>query len=419
MSVDAPEAPPPRRSGPRRSRPRRTPAPPAAPAWRWGYPVVLVVLAVVTLALSATGARLVLDSRDGQVGRSEQDPTKPGYVETVAATPLLLVVHADDDELFGAVLMALGPEDTGGSAVFLSPDTIVRPQQSLADIYEVHRVDDPSTGDGLRSAVSDLFGADVDATVTVDATSLAPLIEPVAPLRWENAEPVRVTRNGKTTTVLDDGEVAVRSADEIAAAIETLGNGEEASDRLGRQIAFWNAWLGAVKRDPGTAFPSTAETGLPRFLRGLVAGLPTLQPLPTVTFGGAVVADTEALAQRLPDIVPYPRQEGVRLNVAVRNGVAPDLAASQAMERRLVAAGAQIASRGNADAFGVAVTAVVYHDEAIADRARALAAAIGATDVRYEQKVDSEIQVTVTIGADFDPSRADATTEPPTTGAPR
>jgi hypothetical protein len=427
MTVDAPEAPPPRRS---RSRARRRPAPPAAPAWRWGFPVVLVVLAVTTLVLSANGARLVLDSRDGQVGRSEQDPTKPGYVETVAATPLLLVVHADDEDLYGAVVMALGADESGGSAVFISPDTIVRPKQTLADIYDENRVENPATGDGLRGAVSELFGADIDATVTVDATSLAPLIEPVAPLRWENAEPVRVTRNGKTTTVLAEGEVSVRTSDEIAAAIETLGNGEEPIGRLDRQIAFWNTWLSAVKSNPDGAFRTTGtDAGLPRFLRGLASGTPALIQLPTIPFGDALVANADALAEELPDIVPYPRQEGVRLNVAVRNGVTADVGLSQSMERRLVAAGAQIASRGNADAFGVTTTSVVYHDEAVAERARALAAAIGATDVRYEQKVDSEIQVTVTIGADFDPSKASSTstpsagtqssTTPSTTGAPR
>jgi hypothetical protein len=384
--------------------------------------VVLVALAVVTVMLSATGARLVLDSRDGQVGRSEQDPTKPGYIATVAATPLLLVVHADDEQLYGAIVMALGADDTGGNAVFLSPETIVRPGESLADIYETFRVDDPTTGDGLRSAVSTLFGADIDNTVTVEATSLAPLIDPVAPLEYENAEAVKVTRNGRTTTVLDAGEVSIRTSDEIAAAIETLGSGEEPIDRRDRQMAFWSAWLRAVQTDPDAAFaPGSAESGLGRFMRGLAAGIPRTSELPTVQFNGAVVADTDALAEMLPDIIPYPRQEGVRLNVAVRNGVAGDAARSEAMERRLVAAGAQIASRGNADAFGVSQTAVVYHDVALETQAVALADDIGATDVRYEEKVDSEIQVTVTIGADFDPAKSVPTTTTPSTstGAPR
>jgi hypothetical protein len=64
VSVDAPE------HAPSRPRRRRRPGPPAAFGWRWIYPVALGGLAVVALVLSATGARLVLDSRDGQVGRS-------------------------------------------------------------------------------------------------------------------------------------------------------------------------------------------------------------------------------------------------------------------------------------------------------------------------------------------------------------
>jgi hypothetical protein len=412
VSVDAPEKPPTRDR-------RRRPAPPAAAAWRWGFPVLLVGLAALTLLLSATGARLVLDSRDGQVGRSEQDPTKPGYVATVAATPLLLVVHGDGENLYGAVVMALGDDDTGGAAVFLSPDTVVRPGERgrLDEIYEDFGVDSIS-GDGLRSALSTLVGADIDTPVIIDATSLEPLIEPVAPLRFEIAEAVKV--RGKT--VLAAGEAEITTADDIAAATETLGSGENAADRLGRQTAFWSAWIRAVQANPEGAFPSGgADTPLARFLRGFAAQPTLTVPLQTVPFGGATVADTEWLASVLPDIVPYPRQEGVRLNVAVRNGVAGDLELSEAMERRLVAAGAQIASRGNADSFGVTNTSVVYHDPALEDRANDLAEAIGATDVRYEEKVDSEIQVTVTIGADFDPSEPgpSASTPSTSTGAPR
>jgi hypothetical protein len=132
---------------------------------------------------------------------------------------------------------------------------------------------------------------------------------------------------------------------------------------------------------------------------------------------GARVADTKALAAQLPTLVPYPRQQNVRLNTAVRNGVG-DLSLNAPMEQLLVASGAQIASRGNADAFDVEKTSVVYHDQALQDRAQAIAAAIGATDVRYEERVDSEIQLTVTIGADFDPAKATTTTAAPTTTKP-
>src|SRR5205085_2469926 len=109
----------------------------------------------------------------------------------------------------------------GGAAIFLVPDTIVREgaRGRLDQIYEDSGVENASTGDGLRSAVSTLLGADIDATVTVDATSLAPLVEPVAPLRFEIAKAVKVTSKGKTTTVLPAGQAEIASADEIAAAI--------------------------------------------------------------------------------------------------------------------------------------------------------------------------------------------------------
>jgi hypothetical protein len=406
MSIEAPEQTSTPPQPPRRPRGRRKPGPPAAWGWRWFYPVLLAGLAVLTIALSATGARLVLDSRDGAVGRAQQDPTKPGYLATVSATPLLLVVHADDSgTLYSVVVMSLGSDDRGGFAVVLSPDTIVQPKKSLADIYKEFNVDDASSGQGVRSAVSALFHADVDTVVSLDATSLAPLIEPVAPLRYTLGSAVRASKGGKT--LLPAGPVQIRTPDDVAAATEVLSPGEESIARAQREQQFWQAWIDAVRAsaDRDRAFPlGQLGTGVVRFVRGLASGdsPARLEQLPIVRYGSAVVADQKAIDQLSLQMIPFPRQEGVRLNVAVLNGLG-DPSLNEPMMRKLVAANAQIASEGNPDAFDVATTSVVYHDASIADRAQQLAQAIGATDVRFEEKVDSEIQATVTIGKDFTP----------------
>ncbi|HEX7095383.1 MAG TPA: LytR C-terminal domain-containing protein [Acidimicrobiales bacterium] len=376
--------------------------------WRFGFPGLLLALAAATVVLSIVGAQLVLDSRDGRVGRAELDPTKPGYLATVAPTPTFLVAHVDDGKLLSVVVLALGPNDTGGGAVVLSPNTWVQLEEgadsiSLEAIYEQHGIEDVQTGEGLRAAVSTVLRADVDDYVELNARSLAPLIEPVAPLRYTLPDPVRERRGNGTVTVLPAGEVQIDTTDEIIAAIETLGPDEEVIRRTERQQRFWQAWIDAVRAapDPAQAFPSgSSSTTIARFVRGLAAGEARVDILPYVRFEGILVADRDEIDDLARELIPFPRQEGVRVSVAVYNGVG-DLSLNQSVLRQLIGAGAQIVSLGNTPSFGVETTSVAYHDPSLRSQAEALADAIGATDVRFDGKPESDIGVTVTIGADY------------------
>jgi hypothetical protein len=93
----------------------------------------------------------------------------------------------------------------------------------------------------------------------------------------------------------------------------------------------------------------------------------------------------------------------VRITVAVRNGTG-DATLDDPMFARLVAAGAQIVSRGNADAFGVDKTVVTIHDETYRAQGQALADAIGSTvELQTVAILDSQLAATVTIGEDFEP----------------
>jgi hypothetical protein len=395
-------------TAPRRARRgRRIPAPPAAFGWRWLFPALLAGLGVVALLLSAAGARLVLDSRDGTVGRAVTDPTQPGYTEAVAPTPTILVVHGDGEgNLYNVMVLSLGPDDQGGRGAVLSPDMRVDmgdgEPRDLADVYEEFGVEDIDNGGiGVRSAVSALFAADVDRVVTVDATSLAPLVEPVAPLEYELEEPVRATRG----TVLPAGPVELLTADDIADATEALGPDETPLERADRQIAFWDAWIESVAQepDPAAAFPAGTDTGdLARFVIGMGAGEHSIDVIPFVPFGAPVPVPEEVQELSL-EMIPFPQQAGVRITVAVRNGTG-DATLDDPMFARLVAAGAQIVSRGNADAFGVDKTVVTIHDETYRAQGQALADAIGSTvELQTVAILDSQLAATVTIGEDFEP----------------
>jgi hypothetical protein len=409
MSVRTPSRP--RAERPDASRPRRRVAPPAARRWRWAYPVVLAALAVATLVLSVAGAQLILDSRDGEVARAELDPTKPGYLASVAATPTLLVVHADDDGgFFGAAVLTLGADGAGGGVAVLPPEMFVQlepetPVVGLEAIYEESGIEDLGTGGGLRSAVSTLLGADIDAVVKVDGSSLAPLIEPVAPLRYSLADPVRVTSGGKTVTLLPAGPVEIDTTDDIVAATQRLGSNEDPVRRAERLQRFWQAWIDAVSEapDPAAAFPmGSADTEIARFVQGLAASNGRASLVPYVYFNGLLLPDTADLPGFIRPMIPFPRQEGVRTSVAVYNGVG-DLELNKTVNRDLVAAGAQILSIGNTNSFGVDETTVAYHQPDARDRAEELADAIGVREVRFDEKEESDIEVTVTIGADYRP----------------
>jgi hypothetical protein len=375
------------------------------------YPVVLVALAASAAVLSVAGAQLILDSRDGQIARSELDPTKPGYFATVASTPTLLVAQSDaDGTLVSVVVLTLGPDDVGGGVAVMPPEMYVQlaPEQpgvSLAEVYDEHGMQDLDTGEGLRAAVTTLLGADLDTVLSVDASSLARLVEPLAPLEYDLADPVRTTSGGKTVTVLPAGSVAVDTTDDIVAATEVLGPREDPVRRAERAQRFWQAWIDELRAapDPAAAFPlGSADTELARFLRGLASGNGRVDLVPYGNYEGLVVPQTDELPAFVQRLVPYPRQAGVRTSVAVLNGVG-DLELNKTVNRDLIAAGAQILSIGNTDAFDVDETTVAYHQPGARDRAEELADAIGVRDVRFDEKAESDIEVTVTIGANYRP----------------
>ena len=393
----------------RRRRARRRVGPPAAKRWRWVYPVVLLALAVGAAVLSVAGAELILDSRDGQIARSQLDPTAPGYLAAVSPTPTLLAVHEDDDgNLVSAVVLTMGPDDIGGGVAVLPPEMFVQldpdePGVSLAAVYDEFGVEDLETGQGLRAAVSTLFGADVDTVLSVDAASLTRLIEPLAPLEYSLADPVRTTSGGKTVSLLPAGPVAIDTTDDIVAATEILGPKEDPVRRAERVQRFWHAWIEKLRAtpDPAAGFPlGSADTQLARFLRGLAAGSARVDLVPYGQYLGLLVPQADELPRFVQQLVPYPRQAGVRTSVAVYNGVG-DLELNKSMSRDLVAAGAQILWVGNTDSFEVDETTVVYHQPGARDRAEALADAIGVTEVRFEEKAESDLEVTVTIGRDY------------------
>jgi hypothetical protein len=392
---------------------RRRPGPPAAFGWRWVYPVALAGLVAATLWLSIDGSRLVLHSKDGRLVPVERDPSKPGYFAQVTPTRTLLVVQTNaTGDLVGVDVMSLSLGDRGGWMMFFPPDLIVPtgPDKSNT-LRAVHAENGPDGPGGLRTVLGALLSAGIDEVIPLDATAIAGLIEPVAPLRYSLADSVRTVQNGRTTTLLNRGAVEIQTLDQVRAATEVVSPGEANLARFQRQQDFWKAWVDAVRRAPDKtkAFPAaTGNSAIPRFLTAFATGEVRVEPVPfnQVSYQGAslLVPDRAALAPLVVQMIPFPLPDeaGNRVRVDVRNGTG-DFSTNEAMTRKLVAAGAQIVVLGNAATFAVERTSVVYYEDSLKDKAEQLARAVRATDVRFEDRPESSIDATVTIGSDFVP----------------
>jgi hypothetical protein len=256
-----------------------------------------------------------------------------------------------------------------------------------------------------------LLNAGIDQVIPLDATAITGLIQPVAPLRYSLADSVRAVQNGRTVTLLNRGPVEVQSLDQVRAATEAVSPGEASLARLQRQLDFWKAWVNAVRQAPDktTAFPAaTGDSAIPQFLTAFATGEARVEAVPfnEVSYQGAslIVPDKNALAPEVVQMIPYPLPDeaGSRVRIDVRNGTG-DFSKNEPMTRKLVANGAQIVVLGNANRFDVARTSVVYYDASLKDRAEQLARVVGATDVRFDDRPESSIDVTVTIGSDYVP----------------
>jgi hypothetical protein len=366
-------------------------------------------------ALTATGAALAFAGlhavRTSTAGRYEQvaGPDDPGYQAYVVPTPTMGVMHRGaDGGLVGVALLALEPDDDGGSVIAVPTATVVPGgDDTIADAYADRGLDAASDALGLT------VGVGVADVVEVDDAQWGRLVEPAGPVEVTLDEPLADWPAGPVEL----------GADDVGPFLSALGEGETELDRLDRQQAFWNAWLPLVGDEGAGALPGEVGTGIGRFVLGVARGEGGAAALPVVPVlrvaggdgdaGGGpgpvrFQADDARLGELVSRTVPYPvgPRPGDRIRVRLLNGT-DDRSVTTLAARTLVAGGAQISIVGNASSFDVTDTTVVYAGDERARAAESLSDVLGGGRVEEassgqdgQVSSDDEIDVTVILGDD-------------------
>lgn len=361
--------------------------------WRWGWPLLLLVLAAAVPLLVWLGWSAISSSSDGTVVGDPIDPAAPGYEAFVDPTPTLLLIHANGDRLDGVTLLVLTDEGVEGAVLFIPPETMTS-NGLLIDRWA------KSGSTGVADSIVELLGIRPGELQVVDDAGWAALVSAAAPVDLMSAVPL-LGSDGET--LYGSGLVTLAAAD-VGPYLAGRSPGESPLDGLTRHLSFWTGWL--VKVEESTApdvIPGETDRGMGRFGRALAEGKRLLSTIVgQVDDNGSVELNPEFVRRQVNEIIPFPisAADGSLPRVRLLNGVG-DLELTKAAARDLSRAGAHITRIGNAAEFGWETTKVAYHDTGFAPHAEAFRDALGTGTVIAEELPDISVDITVTFGADF------------------
>ena len=361
--------------------------------WRWGWPVMLLGLAVAVPLLVWFGWSAISGSSDGTEVGAQIDPAAPGYQAFVEPTPTLLLIHAEGDRLFGVTLLVLTDPREEGAVLVMAPETMTS-GGLLSDRWA------ESGSAGLADSIAELSGVRPGEIQAVDNDGWAALVSATTPVVVDNPD-VLVTIPGE---IRFDSEMLNLASVDVGPYLGWRNPGESPLAGMYRQLLFWDAWLEQVADSTAPdVIPGEIDRGMGRFGRELAAGQVFFSTLAgRVTEGGAVVLDADTVGKQVNEVIPFPISaagEGLP-RVQLLNGTG-DLGLTQAAARVLSRSGARITVVGNAAEFGWQTTKVAYHDAGFAPHAEAYRDALGTGSVIAEEQPNASIDITVTFGADF------------------
>lgn len=360
--------------------------------WRWGWPLLLLVLAAAVPLLVWLGWSAISSSSDGTVVGGPIDPAAPGYEAFVDPTPTLLLIHANGDRLHGVTLLVLTDPGVEGAVLIMASEARTS-SGPLSDRWA------ESGSTGVADSVAELLGIRPSESQVVGDDGWAALVAAVEPITVLSPVPL-LGPDGETLF----GTGVLLAAADVGPYLAGRSPGESPLVGLSRHVSFWNAWLRQIAESTEPdVIPGETDRGMGRFARSLIAGEFLIATMGgRVTDSGEVVLGHAATAHLVSEVIPFPivASEAGLPRVRLLNGVG-DLELTKAAARELSRAGARITRVGNAAEFGWETTKVAYHDTGFGPHAEAYRDALGTGSVIAEELPDTAIDITVTFGADF------------------
>ncbi len=396
------------RPGPTTPRPVESVPPTTRPHtrfWRIGFPALMVCLTLLIPVLLYAGRKTVLQSTDGKLVTSITDPAAPGWRALTDPTPTLLLVQTDAEGKANSLTVMSLTGDGAGALVFVPMTTVLQ----LADLgtLPLNAVADKAGLDGLQKATEGVLGAGMQDIAVVTPAQWADLVAPVAPLTVMNPDDVTVANEAGARKVIFPKGALNLEAKDVATYLATANPGENDLNRLVRHKAFWEAWLRKVGVSAdANVVPGETTSGLGRYIRTLATSRVEMDPLPVQSAGIpnstalVYVPVADQVQGLVAKVIPFPvgAPAGARARVRLLDGVGT-LDHGVAAAPLVVEGGGQIDQIGNADAFGVATTQLLFSDEARRPDVEKLQAALGVGELVLGAPGASD--VTIVLGQDY------------------
>ncbi len=330
--------------------------------------LLVVVLAVVAGFIAAAIGDPVAGVVEVEVDVDDA-PAEPAAEPEAAGAggQVTLIAHRAVNGRIDMLAVFGFSDATTGNAVLVPPETLLDVpslgRQAVADIVRL------GSGELLETSIENALGVEIDTSVVLDDAQLTTALAPAA-----------ITPDAVSGAASDLGQA-------LPAALES--------------------WRTAL-RDPTIAQATTAVDPRLAVLVERAGAALTYQTLPveSVSIEGTVRYEVlaDAADTLMRNALGFALLNGgnPRARVAVRDGTGA-FGLTPLVAAVLVPAGGKITSTGNVQGFGVGVTQVVYQDDGDIAAAERLAAALGVTQISRAEQPGDEVDVTVIVGADFEP----------------
>jgi hypothetical protein len=303
------------------------------------YSVVTVVALAGIGWLGYQGYDASLKVKGGATATVITDPSAPGYVAAVDATPVHLIALTDDSDALSAfVVLVPDASGSGGSIIWSLGELVVDVDGTPTAITDVYKAE------GLEGARAQFekvlgFGA-TDATI-IAPKDIAAIAAPLGTISIKNPDPVSVDQKGKRVVKFAAGTLEL-DPDEIGEYLTIRGAGEAPTNRGSRADIVLSALAaklidasdaGATSSSNSTA--AGASTTAPAAADGSVdiggvlastGASPDFIVLPMTrqSFKGSYLysPDADGITDQLAGVVQFPVSSfpGQRPRVRVLNG---------------------------------------------------------------------------------------------------